>query len=659
MSEFHTPAEEVAPAFPTSAEPTIEQTPIAADPIRTTGTDTMTPESRPEINGVADSATNDSTAKPSIPDKMRDVARTEDVVVQSTPASEGILGYKAPGLLKSLRFTKNFFWFGDEAIAPKDLHHYLRGEKPEIANRNAAWSSQTGKGLLLHSKTAELKAQPAGIINLTDISDVTKEGSNEFFFKLHGQKHTFQASSLSERDSWLVALESKSSEAKTSSQGILGSAGYKQHMEKFGKPVALAAAPVAAKAEGPTTKKTTDVSAPETLPKDNVVSSRISSSDEERKNTKKSKSRSVSRKRGSIFGSLLGKKEEHEEKKDVKKEDKIEEIVDKKEIKREEKEEKIEKEEIKEAKLRETTAVEHAPFDAAAIAARVVEAPIAPIEGSQPIVADEVIQASAAESRTAEPSAINTATRDAPKTSKRNSIFGNFFQKKDVTSPTEEKVEKEVAPVVPAKDIEAPITTSAENRDESLEPVADGIESTPAAAASNERAEPIASNVENLEPPAEATTALPAATAAPVTTVPAATAPDAVKEKRRSSFFGTLGGRKDRRSDSDNGVVDSAPKQRSPSPLPKLGGLFRNPSRAMKGNKDAVKKDAAPVAPSTEKATNDMPIETNGDAAPVASEASNIPLPSSSRNEGENLMGDVVPNAGHAQQSTPSVSATA
>ena len=67
---------------------------------------------------------------------------------------------------RSLRFSKKYFWLGKEAVPSKDLHNYLRGEKPEHAHPNAAWSSQTGEGLLYFSKSADQKATPAGIINL-------------------------------------------------------------------------------------------------------------------------------------------------------------------------------------------------------------------------------------------------------------------------------------------------------------------------------------------------------------------------------------------------------------------------------------------------------------------------------------------------------------
>ncbi len=65
------------------------------------------------------------------------------------------------------KFSKRYFWFGEEeGFTLQNLSHYLRGEKPEFAHPNAAWASQTGKGLFLFVKHADSKATPAGIINL-------------------------------------------------------------------------------------------------------------------------------------------------------------------------------------------------------------------------------------------------------------------------------------------------------------------------------------------------------------------------------------------------------------------------------------------------------------------------------------------------------------
>lgn len=126
-----------------------------------------------------------------------------------------------------------------------------------MANPVAAWASQTGKGLLFFTKRAEDKATPAGIFNLVrlrkppplfffffrrkpltkqaDATDITKESSTEFLFKVNGVKHTFQAGNTSERDSWVAALEANSADAKAQKETITGSEGYKKELEKLSK----------------------------------------------------------------------------------------------------------------------------------------------------------------------------------------------------------------------------------------------------------------------------------------------------------------------------------------------------------------------------------------------------------------------------------------
>ena len=64
---------------------------------------------------------------------------------------------------------------------------------------------------------------------------MTKEGLTDFSLKLHGHKNTFQAASAAERDSWIVAVESKAAEAKTNLEEVKNSEGYKKSKESFGK----------------------------------------------------------------------------------------------------------------------------------------------------------------------------------------------------------------------------------------------------------------------------------------------------------------------------------------------------------------------------------------------------------------------------------------
>ena len=67
---------------------------------------------------------------------------------------------------RSLRFSKRFFYFQDDAVEAKQLAVFHQHEKPAVANPIAAWASQTGKGLFFFTKRAEDKATPAGIFGL-------------------------------------------------------------------------------------------------------------------------------------------------------------------------------------------------------------------------------------------------------------------------------------------------------------------------------------------------------------------------------------------------------------------------------------------------------------------------------------------------------------
>ncbi|OBT86996.1 hypothetical protein VE02_04615 [Pseudogymnoascus sp. 03VT05] len=215
---------------------------------------------------------------------------------------EGVIGYKAPGgfIKKLAGFQKRFFWFGTDAVEVKSLSNYLRGEKPEAGNHNAAWASQTGKGLLYFSKQAGEKSAPVGLINLADITDIKEDGTVEFSFVSNSQKHVFQAANLVDRDSWVAALKEKSVEAKESAEAITGSEGYKEQLASLSKPVAVA------KVEEKKEEKA--VAAEEAKPEEVKEVAKEETKEEKKARTK---SRSASRKRNSIFGGFnLGSKKE-------------------------------------------------------------------------------------------------------------------------------------------------------------------------------------------------------------------------------------------------------------------------------------------------------------------------------------------------------------
>lgn len=95
-----------------------------------------------------------------------------------------------------------------------------------------------------------------------------------------------------------------------------------------------------------------------------------------------------------------------------------------------------------------------------------------------------------------------------------------------------------------------------------------------------------------------ATTETPA-TAAEAAPSAAATTPLSPTDKRRTSFFGNLGTKKERRTGgtSDNELTDGEGKKQSSGGF---GGLLRKASRAQKGSSTATSKDAANVPLPTE-----------------------------------------------------------
>ncbi|KAJ5730034.1 uncharacterized protein N7483_004542 [Penicillium malachiteum] len=431
MSDVQKPVEETPAAVP--AVETAVEAPAATET-------TEAPQETTEAAPVVEEAATETAEAPK-----------EDVKEEVKPASEGILGHKGPGLVKGLRFAKRFFYFNEEPVEAKQLSVFHQNEKPAVANPIAAWASQTSTGLLFLTKRAEDKATPAGIFNLADITDVTKEGSNEFIFKVGSQKHTFQASNSTERDSWFVAIEAKSAEAKAQKETITSSEGYKAELEKLTKP-AVVVAPVA--------KKTEETPAKEDKPEEAEAKTEA----KEEKPKEAAKSRSQSRKRASIFGAILGKKEAEEKKPEQAKEEATE--------------------ETKAAEPAAETATETAAEPAAEVAAaETTEAP----------AAETAAVAAPAETAEEKPE-----EKKEEKKAKRASIFGNFFQK--VTSPAHEKSEKEATAPAPVE--ETAVASAAPQLDNPVEEAAvEPIEAeTVTAAADGEAVK------ETAETPAEAAT---------------------------------------------------------------------------------------------------------------------------------------------------------
>ena len=92
MSGVHPPVAETPVVDPAASEPVTTTAPEAStDPVRPTESSALDPESRPELANSA-TAPEASVAEPN--------GAITTGVVDAQPVTEGVLGYKAPGLVK-------------------------------------------------------------------------------------------------------------------------------------------------------------------------------------------------------------------------------------------------------------------------------------------------------------------------------------------------------------------------------------------------------------------------------------------------------------------------------------------------------------------------------------------------------------------------------
>jgi hypothetical protein len=309
--------------------------------------------------------------------------------------------------------------------------------------------------------------------------------------------------------------------------------------------------------------------------------------EEEKKEAAKKDKTSRSRSRGnrkSFFGGLLDKKEKSEETKDLKKEEKKEEKAEKKEEAAHKKEE---------AKATHDSSKATEAAEAAAVAA------------------------------------VPAAGIAAEKKTKRGSVFGGIFGKKNATATDAEKAEAEAGPAVPTKDSDIPPVSETAPKIE--QPVHQAPLDTAAVVAPVDTVQTPAAVEEPVTKdkpttPTEATSTSKQQKEAPA----AATGEERpVNPQRRSSLmerFGTQKKKATKTSESD-GTPTEVKREKSPLPS-KVVGLFRKPSKAVK-----------PV--------EEKPVETNGltnghsEPAAVAKDAETAPAESA-------IVGDVVPEDVHA-----------
>ncbi|KAK0734832.1 Pleckstrin homology domain-containing protein [Lasiosphaeria miniovina] len=351
------------------------------------------------------------------------------------PVEEGSLEHKGQGanFPKNIFYSKKHFWFGAEPVDVKSLATFKADKAIDVAHHVTAWAAETGKGLLFFGE----KSTPHGAIQLAEASEPATEGANKFHFTSKGHKHTFKASSATERDSWVAQLKAKIAEAKELAATIPESETYKKTLESL-KPAkkeekAPSAEPVA---EAPAATEEVVAEAPAVeAPKEEAVEAPAAEAPKEEVKKEEPKRRSASRKRNSIFGSLpFGKKEEK--------------------------------------KAAEAVAAE--PAKEAETAALAVEAPAVVEAPAAEVVVPDVVAETAPATEEAAPAETKVDEKKEevaeakPTPSKRGSIFSNLsFGKKKVATPEAAPVEEtpvtaeavaETAPVIPAVDTSEPLS---------------------------------------------------------------------------------------------------------------------------------------------------------------------------------------------------------
>lgn len=237
------------------------------------------------------------------------------------------------------------------------------------------------------------------------------------------------------------------------------------------------------------------------------------------------------------------------------------------------------------------------------------ETPVTGVSHSKPAVTGDGVEESTPSSTTAK-SPIGGTTSKA---SKRNSVFGGLFGKKEgaAKSPS-----SETGPAVPKKDEPLAVAPVAPQLDNPVKTPTTDATTNDTAEAVTKASEPIAAE-KAVEPTSTSTPA------APVT---GATPPS---DKRRTSFFGNLGTKKEKRAGATSGDELTDGEKKSGG----VGGLFRKASRAASKPKAAT--GVAPAEPAEkipEKATETAPestpaAETAETADSKVGDAASVPLP--------------------------------
>ena len=244
------------------------------------------------------------------------------------------------------------------------------------------------------------------------------------------------------------------------------------------------------------------------------------------------------------------------------------------------------------------------------------------------------------------------------KASKRNSVFGGLFGKKD----TPKSGATETAPAVPAKDLPAKDTPStvASTAPQLDNPVTSPTASTtPGAATDAPTTAPTGTTAGTTEPAVEKTIE-PAAgsTAAPVAATTTTSSSTTPTDKRRTSFFSGRGTKKEKNAGATSGdeLTDGETKKSGG-----VGGLLRKASRAVSkpaassATGASATKPAVPTAAESADKSAEKTVDKTADktAETKAADPFEVPLPKTEPAAGSLPNGTEAATSGEKSDLTP------
>jgi hypothetical protein len=134
------------------------------------------------------------------------------------------------------QYTERYLWLSEERCEIGKLQTSMLQEDSAISSKAAAWSSQTGIGLLYLTDGPDKSARLKGILCLAYATDFVKPADDVFGFTILGTIHRFQKIDPDDPDvcqRWTIAIWKAITAAKDLRSTVESSPGYKRQLQEL------------------------------------------------------------------------------------------------------------------------------------------------------------------------------------------------------------------------------------------------------------------------------------------------------------------------------------------------------------------------------------------------------------------------------------------